>query len=151
MQDISGQAHVRLGQRSQRLVAKGKHAHVVTGAIARELVGFVWAIAKEGPLTLERLLDPVRAYGLVCHILRRFAKGHEQRRSPGLVSPSAAFRAPTGTLVPRVRQAPDGCKEGGTQPTDSSRINRRLFLAPPLFMRKGANNDADPKKVVPDP
>jgi hypothetical protein len=38
-------------------VAKGKHAHGVTGAIARELVGFVWAIAKEVPLTLSRPKD----------------------------------------------------------------------------------------------
>jgi transposase len=52
MQDISGKAQVRLCKRSQRLVAKGKHANVVTVAIARELVGFVWAIAQEVPLTL---------------------------------------------------------------------------------------------------
>jgi len=51
MQDISWQAQVRRCKRSQRLVAKGKHANVVTVAIARELVGFVWAIAKEVPLT----------------------------------------------------------------------------------------------------
>src|SRR5262249_26789770 len=34
------------------------------------------------------------------------------------------------TLVPRTRPAPDGHQEGGTQPTDSSRSNRRGFLAP---------------------
>jgi hypothetical protein len=38
------------------------------------------------------------------------------------------------TLVPRARQAPDGRKEGGSQPTESRRINRRLFLAPALAM-----------------
>ena len=52
IQDISWKAQVRLCKRDQRLVAKGKHANVVTVAIARELVGFVWAIAKEVPLTL---------------------------------------------------------------------------------------------------
>jgi hypothetical protein len=36
--------------------------------------------------------------------------------------------------VPRARQAPDGRKEGGTQATDSSLINRRRLLAPPLPM-----------------
>jgi len=51
IQDISWKAQVRLCKRYQRLVAKGKHANVVTVAIARELVGFVWAIAKEVPLT----------------------------------------------------------------------------------------------------
>ena len=52
IQDISWKAQVRLCKRYQRLVAKGKHANVVTVAIARELVGFVWAIAKEVPVTL---------------------------------------------------------------------------------------------------
>ena len=52
IQDISWKAQVRLCKRSQRLVAQGKHAHVVTVAIARELVGCVWAIAKEVPITL---------------------------------------------------------------------------------------------------
>jgi hypothetical protein len=32
-------------------VAQGKHANGVTVAIARELVGFMWAIAKEVPVT----------------------------------------------------------------------------------------------------
>jgi transposase len=52
MQDSRWQAPVRLCQRSQRLVAQGQHAHVVTGAIARELVGLVGAMATEVPLTL---------------------------------------------------------------------------------------------------
>jgi hypothetical protein len=52
IQDISWKAQVRLCKRYRRLVAKGKHANVVTGAIARELVGFVWAIAQEVPITL---------------------------------------------------------------------------------------------------
>jgi len=52
IQDSSWKAHVRLCKRSQRLVAQGKHAHVVAGAIARELVGFVWAIAKKVPIPL---------------------------------------------------------------------------------------------------
>ena len=52
IQDISWKAQVRLCTRYRRLVAKGKHANVVTVAIARELVGFVWAIAQEVPITL---------------------------------------------------------------------------------------------------
>ena len=51
IQDISWKAQVRLCQRYRRLVAKGKHANVVTVAIARALVGFMWAIAKEIPVT----------------------------------------------------------------------------------------------------
>jgi transposase len=41
IQDISWKAHVRRCQRYRRLVSRGKHAHVVTGAMARELVGFL--------------------------------------------------------------------------------------------------------------
>ena len=50
-------------------------------------------------------------------------------------------RRPQGTLVPRMRQAPDGGQEGGSQPTDSSVSNRRVFLAPalPIDETKGKN------------
>ena len=47
IQDISWKAQVRLCKRYRRLVARGKHAHVVTVAIARELIVFMWAIAQE--------------------------------------------------------------------------------------------------------
>jgi transposase len=50
IQDISWKAQVRLCQRYRRLMARGKHANVVTVAIARELAGFMWAIAKEIPV-----------------------------------------------------------------------------------------------------
>jgi transposase len=51
IQDISWKAQVRLCKRSRRLVARGKHANVVTVAIARELAGFMWAIAQEVSMT----------------------------------------------------------------------------------------------------
>jgi transposase IS116/IS110/IS902 family protein len=73
LQDLSWKAPVGLGTRLRCLLARGKHANQVVVAIARELVGFLWAI-----------------------------------------------------LVPRVRQVPDGYKSGGSQPTDISRINRRI-------------------------
>jgi transposase len=50
IQDISWKAQVRLCKRYRRLVSRGKHANVVTVAIARELTGFLWAIAKEVPI-----------------------------------------------------------------------------------------------------
>jgi len=52
LQDIRGKAQVRLCKRDQRLGATGTHAPGVTGAMARALVGFVWAMAKEVPVTL---------------------------------------------------------------------------------------------------
>jgi transposase len=51
IQDISWKAQVRLCKRYRRLVARGKHANVVTVAIARELAGFMWAIAQQVPVT----------------------------------------------------------------------------------------------------
>jgi transposase len=50
IQDISWKAQVRLCKRFRRLMARGKHPNQVVVAIARELAGFMWAIAKEVPL-----------------------------------------------------------------------------------------------------
>jgi hypothetical protein len=50
LQDISWKAQVRLCKRYRQLVARGKHANIVTVAIARELVGFMWAMAKQLPV-----------------------------------------------------------------------------------------------------
>jgi transposase len=51
IQDISWKAQVRLCTRYRRLVSRGKHAKVVTVAIARALAGFLWAIAREVSIT----------------------------------------------------------------------------------------------------
>ena len=51
IQDISWKAQVRLCQRDRHLMARGKHANQVVVAIARELVGFLWAIAQQVPVT----------------------------------------------------------------------------------------------------
>jgi transposase len=50
IQDISWRAQVRLCKRYRRLMARGKHANQVVVAIARELVGFLWAIANQVPV-----------------------------------------------------------------------------------------------------
>jgi transposase len=49
-QDIGWKAQVRLCKRYRRLLGRGKHANIVTTAIARELLAFMWAIAKEVPI-----------------------------------------------------------------------------------------------------
>jgi transposase len=51
IQNISWKAQVRLCKRFRRLIARGKHANQVVVAIARELVGFMWAIAQQVSLT----------------------------------------------------------------------------------------------------
>ena len=50
IQAIRGKAHVRLCNRYRRLVTRGKPAHMVTVAMARELAGCMWAIAREVPI-----------------------------------------------------------------------------------------------------
>jgi transposase len=47
IQAISWQAQVRLCKRYRQLMAKGKNAHQVVVAIARELSAFMWAIAQQ--------------------------------------------------------------------------------------------------------
>ena len=46
VRDIAWKAQVRLCNRYRRLAASGKAKAVVTTAIAREMVGFIWAIAR---------------------------------------------------------------------------------------------------------
>ena len=45
--DIAWKAQLRLTTRFRRLVARGKAKPKVATAIARELSGFIWAIARE--------------------------------------------------------------------------------------------------------
>ena len=51
IQDISWKAQVRLCKRYRRLLARGKNANQVVVAIARALIGFMGAIAKQVPVT----------------------------------------------------------------------------------------------------
>jgi transposase len=50
IQDIGWRAQLRLCKRYQRLRARGKHPNTVAAAIARELVAFMWAIARQCPV-----------------------------------------------------------------------------------------------------
>jgi transposase len=50
IQDISWKAQVRLCNRYRQLLARGKHTNQVVVAIARELVGFMWAMAQQVPV-----------------------------------------------------------------------------------------------------
>ncbi len=50
IKEISWKAQVRLCGRFRKLMAKGKNQNRIKTAIARELSGFMWAIAKEVPM-----------------------------------------------------------------------------------------------------
>lgn len=49
--EIAWNAQLRLCTRYRRLIARGKNHNVVITAIARELAGFIWAIARTVPIT----------------------------------------------------------------------------------------------------
>ncbi len=49
--DIAWKAQLRLCKRYKKLVSKGKHYNLVVTAIAREMIAYIWAIAKEVVLT----------------------------------------------------------------------------------------------------
>jgi transposase len=51
IQDIRWKAQVRLCKRFRRLMARGQHTNQVVVAMARELAGFLWAIAKQVRVT----------------------------------------------------------------------------------------------------
>src|SRR5580704_2291701 len=51
IREIAWKAQLRLCARYRKLARTGKPANVVTAAIARELVGFIWAIARRVPPT----------------------------------------------------------------------------------------------------
>jgi len=46
VKDIAWKAQQRLCKRYRKLLAKGKKSQVAITAVARELVGFMWAIAR---------------------------------------------------------------------------------------------------------
>lgn len=108
---------VRLCGPYRTLLTRGKHPHTIAAAIARELAGFVSAIAKAHPW-LRNMTGPDST------------PPNEQRpdprrgRSPGegatLVSVTRLRRQ---ILASRPRQAPDGHKQGGNQRTNISTSN----------------------------
>jgi len=49
--DIAWKAQLRLCKRYKKMIAKGKHYNLVVIAIAREMIAYIWAIAKEVVLT----------------------------------------------------------------------------------------------------
>jgi hypothetical protein len=59
-------------------------------------------------------------------------------------------KRPAGILGPRARQTPDGRQSGGTQPTDISRINRRMYWLRFFQGTQGKNHHEDLKKVATD-
>jgi transposase len=109
IQDMRWKAHVRRCPRDRRLVARGQHAHVVTVAMARELTGFMGAMATE----VSGIASDQDGSG-----------SHAPRRSAplGKVDPRASAETPPRcgvTLggVQRLVQATRASSEAGTRRT----------------------------------
>jgi transposase len=47
LQELSWKAQVRLHQKAKGMLCRGKHSGTIAVAVARELLGFVWAVAQE--------------------------------------------------------------------------------------------------------
>src|SRR5262245_18659508 len=101
-------------------MATGKTAPQVGGAMARAWRAWRWAMAQQRP-------GPPHAASArrVAAQALSPANGPRQRRRPGVVEPAAALRDRKGFSSLECGPAPDGGTEGGSQPTDSSVINRR--------------------------
>lgn len=121
IKDIRWKAHVRRCTRVRRLLARGKHANSVVVALARELVGLMWAIATQVPVT-PSVHRTDRDWINNAAGLPRLSQEAQPRCGVAL----DGVKRLQETLVPRARPAPDGHTSGGTQPTDRSRINRRV-------------------------
>jgi hypothetical protein len=69
---VAWKAQVRLSARYRKLIAAGKPAPKVVVAIARELVGFIWAIAPNGGAEI-RLMAALIKKGLTSkEVTRRY-------------------------------------------------------------------------------
>jgi hypothetical protein len=98
IQDLSWKAHVRLCQRYRRLMARGNHATPVVVAMARELVGWMWAMAKPIPVTPSVSLREGEAPQL-SRLATAIGRGaapvwcHPRRRSEAETNPRASSAA----------------------------------------------------------
>ena len=117
---------MRLCTRDRPLMATGKHAQPVVVAMARALRACMWAMAKQ----VAGSPKAYRGRRVDAHV--RGVHPLSAATPPRCGVTLGGVMRPQGTLVPRRRQAPDGCTEGGSQPTAISVINRRVFLAPAL-------------------
>jgi Transposase IS116/IS110/IS902 family len=118
--NIGWKAPVRRCQRCRSLTARGKPANQVVVAIARAMAAFIWALAREVPMTRSTLRPLTVTPSLRGGTLRR-----SDERPPRCGAILGGVKRRQETRVPRARPAPDGHQSGGTQPTESRRINRR--------------------------
>jgi hypothetical protein len=111
LQAIRWKAQVRRCKRSRTRSARGKHAYQVVVASAREGVGCMWAMAKQVPVP-----PAVHKTDRACTHNSAGVHGPWEETPPRGEGPLDGVKRPTGILVPRERQAPDGRTDGGPHP-----------------------------------
>jgi transposase len=119
IQDLSWKAQLRLCQRDRQRVARGTHATVVTVAIARELAGFMGAMATEVPVI------PSDADGSSWHACLRIVPR-------GTVPTGSGRDAAPVWCHPRRREEARGgysSLDRGRPPTDASQVGPHPRLA----------------------
>src|SRR6202011_3161151 len=88
IREIAWKAQLRLCARYRKLARSGKPANVVTAAIARELAGFIWAIARRVPPTAGSSEEPRdRIQGGRQRTIRHATAGQGWGRSRGQENP----------------------------------------------------------------
>ena len=88
IREIAWKAQTRLCARYRRLARTGKPANVVTAAIARELAGFISAIARRVPPAVGgSLANPDRVLGRRRRMSRHAVAAQGWRRGRGLEDP----------------------------------------------------------------
>jgi hypothetical protein len=131
------QAQVRLHHRYRHLTDHGKRSTVVNVAIARELVGFLWAAMTNQPLT-TRNQQPTELAGNrwpAAESSRRMGPSYEAGRRPQLKGSDGSVRAWGEPGGPRNRFTPAHpgrcrCRRPGLKPPP---VYLASDVAPPSF------------------
>ena len=123
IRDIAWKCQTRLCARFRRLLAKGKNRNTIVTAIARELAAFMWAIAKQTPITAWQFFQRPEAKGQTWN-------SHNIQSIYGLrtacgESSSFLWDKVYRTPAPRQWQLRDEDKSCGIQPANIRMIKRR--------------------------
>jgi hypothetical protein len=121
--DIAWKGQLRMCQRYRHLMAAGKARVVVTTAIAREMVGFIWAIARAVTAS-SNCNSAVQAEKRRRALILPMRKVGDGTRWGTLV---ACYEPTQSTLASQNEAAQDETTVMGVnQPADESLLNRRL-------------------------
>src|SRR3954463_10462704 len=127
IRDIAWKGQVRLCARYRKLARTGKPANVVTSAVARELAGFVWAIARQVAVTQADRGNRVSASRRRHRTIEHALYGQGWRHGRGQENPRIHYLPDRDPMqVSRLRQLRDASTVMRFRPAHQSLINRRF-------------------------